>query len=92
MRKATRVISRQAKEGAEMASPWRPVPGPGEGGEDEHMLLQLREMLQQEQERRTQLEGSRPRTKSWSASQGLVRTQRERSPRLQVAGARFQLT
>lgn len=56
MRKATRVISRQAKEGAEMASPWRPVPGPGEGGEDEHMLLQLREMLQQEQERRTQLE------------------------------------
>ena len=56
MRKATRVISRQAKEGAEMASPWRPVPGPGEGGEDEHMLLQLREMLQQEQTRRTQLE------------------------------------
>lgn len=57
MRKAPRVISRQVKAGAEMASPWRPVPGPGEGGEDEHMLLQLREMLQQEQERRAQLEG-----------------------------------
>ena len=60
MREENHVMSRQDPVGAEMASPWRPVPGPCDGAGQEttadHTVLQLREMLQHEQERRVQLE------------------------------------
>lgn len=60
MREENHVMSRQDPVGAEMASPWRPAPGLSDGAADgaaaDQTLLQLREMLQQEQARRAQLE------------------------------------